>query len=86
MTQKAMANAVAIRVEEEWSKRAKPAEKALARMRLGGNMSNTFLVVPTSDLLRVPNRFYRPELMDYLLMQNPDAQGAPPPANDKEEE
>ena len=55
VTQKAMANVVAIRVEEEWSRRAKHAEKELARMRLGGNMSNPFLVVPTSDLLRVPD-------------------------------
>ena len=41
-------------------------------------MSNPFLVVPTSALLRVPDRFHRPALMDYLLMPNPDAKGAPP--------
>jgi hypothetical protein len=78
VTQKGMANVVAIRVEKEWSDRAEPAEKHLAKMRQGGNISNPFSVVPTSALLRVPDRFYRPALMDYLLMPNPDAKGAPP--------
>ena len=78
ITQKAMANVMAIRVEKEWNERAEPAEKHLAKMRLGGDTSNPFSVVPTAQFLRMPDRFYRTALMDYLLMANPDAKGSPP--------